>query len=159
MGKAEEASVRFRAWRAIMVMHGKIVPVLDNEMREAVGVDVHTYDVLLHTYEGGASGIRMTDLAQKVVRTKSGLTAAVDRLEHRDLLQRVPDPKDRRATRIMLTEHGLKTFRDAAKVHMAGISKHFAEMVTDDDALVVAEILERIVGRRNLSRSREIAPS
>ena len=144
MGKAEKASVRFRAWRAIMVMHGAVVPVLDNEMREAVGLDVPTYDALLHTYEAGPSGIRMTDLAEKVVRTKSGLTTVVDRLEDRDLLERVPDPEDRRATRITLTEHGMKMFRGAAKVHMAGISEHFAEMVTDDEARVVADVLERV---------------
>jgi DNA-binding MarR family transcriptional regulator len=128
----------------MMVLHGAITPLLDDELRDRADVDLQTYDTLLHTYEAGESGIRMTDLAEKVVVSKSGLTALVDRLEERSLLQRIPDPEDRRATRITLTDRGLETFRKAAKVHVAGIQKHFTNRLTDAEATVIAEVLERI---------------
>ncbi len=144
MGSAEKASVRLRAWRAIMEMYGAVVPLLDEELRDEAGMDLKTYDALLHTYEAGKVGIRMADLAEKVVLTRSGLTTLVDRLEERDLLQRVPDPEDRRATRITLTAQGLKSFRSAAPVHIASIGKHFAGLLNDDEAKVIAGALERV---------------
>ncbi len=143
-GTADRVSVRRRAWRAIMVMHGTFTPLLDDELRDGADLDLQTYDALLHTYEAGKLGIRMTDLAQNVVLSKSGLTTLVDRLEERALLQRFPDPEDRRVTRITLTDRGIETFRDAAKVHVASIQKHFADRLTDDEATVIAEVLERI---------------
>lgn len=143
-GTADRVSIRRRAWRAIMVMHGTITPLLDDELRHGTDLDLQTYDALLHTYEAGESGIRMTDLAQKVVLSKSGLTTLVDRLEQRALLQRIPDTEDRRATRITLTDRGIETFRRAAKVHVTGIQKHFTDRLTDDEAKVIAEVLERI---------------
>ncbi len=143
-GTADRVSVRRRAWRAIMVMHGTFTPLLDDELRDGADLDLQTYDALLHTYEAGKLGIRMTDLAQNVVLSKSGLTTLVDRLEERALLQRFPDPEDRRVTRITLTDRGIETFRDAAKVHVASIQKYFAARLTDDEATVIAEVLERI---------------
>jgi DNA-binding MarR family transcriptional regulator len=143
-GTADRVNVRRRAWRAIMVTHGTITPLLDDELRDGADLDLQTYDALLHTYEAGKPGIRMTDLAQNVVLSKSGLTTLVDRLEERALLQRFPDPEDRRVTRITLTDRGIETFRDAAKVHVASIQKYFADRLTDDEATVIAEVLERI---------------
>ncbi|MFQ5948169.1 MAG: MarR family winged helix-turn-helix transcriptional regulator [Acidimicrobiia bacterium] len=143
-GKADRVNVRRRAWRAIMVTHGMITPLLDEELRDGTDLDLQTYDALLHTYEAGDPGIRMTDLAQNVVLSKSGLTTLVDRLEERGLLQRIADPEDRRTTRITLTPQGMDTFRNAAKVHVASIQKHFTDLLTDDEAKVIAEALERI---------------
>ncbi len=127
-----------------MVLHGTITPLLDDELQDGTEMDLQTYDTLLHTYEAGKPGIRMTDLAQNIVLSKSGLTSLVDRLEEHALLQRIPDPEDRRATRITLTDKGIKTFRSAAKIHIAGIQKHFTNRLTDDDATAIAEVLERI---------------
>ena len=128
-----------------MELHGTITPLLDDELRDRTDVDLQTYDTLLHIYETGDRGIRMTDLASKVVLSKSGLTTLVDRLEERSFVQRIRDPEDRRATRITLTDHGTETFRDAAtRVHIPGIETHFADRLTDDEATEIAEVLERI---------------
>ncbi len=128
-----------------MVTYGTIIPLLDGELRSATDLDLPTYDALLHVYEAGDPGIRMTDLAQKVVLSKSGLTTLVDRLEERDLMQRIPDLEDRRAIRITLTESGIEAFRTAANVHMAGIERYFTKQLTEDEAEAIAETLERIL--------------
>jgi len=138
--------MRRRAWRSIMVIHGTITPALDDELRAGTDLDLRTYDALLHVFEAREPGIRMTDLAQKVVLSKSGLTTLVDRLEERGLVTRFPDPDDRRAIRITLTELGVETFRNAARVHVAGIEEYFADRITEDEAETIAAVLERIVG-------------
>ena len=142
--RADRSSRGRRAWRAILVLYGTLTPLLADELQDGADLDLQTYDALLHTYEAGKPGIRMTDLAQNIVLSKSGLTTLVDRLEEHALLQRIPDPDDRRAIRITLTDRGIETFRSAAKIHMAGIQKHFTDQLTDEEATAIAEVLERI---------------
>jgi len=145
LGKRDEFGVRRRAWRAVTETYGTITPLLDEDLRNGSDLDFQTYDVLLHVREAGEPGIRMTDLAQNVVRSKSGLTTMVDRLEDRGLLRRVPDATDRRAIRITLTTTGLESFRRAAEVHVAGIETYFVDHISETEAEVVADVLERIL--------------
>jgi len=141
---ADKKDIHRRAWRAIMVLHGTLTPLLDAELKGGTEMDLATYDALLHIHEAEDEGIRMTELARRVVLSKSGLTAAVDRLEQRGWVQRVPDPRDRRATRIQLTEDGEDAFRRAAEVHVTGIQEHFASRLSEEEAAVIAEVLERV---------------
>ena len=127
-----------------MEIHGAIVPILDSELMEKAGIDIQTYDALLHVFEAREQGIRMADLASAVVISKSGITSLVDRLEANSLVRRNLDPDDRRATRITLTAPGEATFRAAAQVHLAGIEEHFASQISDEEARGIAETLERI---------------
>ena len=126
-----------------METYGTITPLLDEEMRKGSDLDLQTYDVLLHVRETGDSGIRMTDLAQAVVRSKSGLTTLVDRLEERGLLRRIPDTSDRRTIRIILTATGLESFRRAAEVHVTGIESYFVNHISENEAEIIADTLER----------------
>jgi len=129
----------------MMEIHGAITPLMDAELREQAELDIQTYDVLLHVFEADEGGIRMSSLARQVVISKSGLTTLVDRLEERGLLQRIPDPADRRAIRVILTENGDEAFRKAAAVHMASVERHFLDHLTDDEARIIATVLNRIV--------------
>lgn len=142
--RARDLTLRDRAWRSIMETHGAIVPKLDNDLQEKSGIDIQTYDVLLHVFEAAEQGIRMADLAAAVVISKSGITSLVDRLEASAYLQRNPDRDDRRATRITLTASGEVTFRAAAQVHLAGIEEHFASHISDEEARCIADSLERV---------------
>jgi len=145
LGKRDEFGGRRRAWRAVIETYGTIMPLLDEELRDGSDLDLQTYDVLLHVREAGDPGIRMTDLAQNVVRSKSGLTTLVDRLEDRCLLRRIPDAGDRRAIRITLTATGLESFRRAAEVHVTGIERYFVDHISETEAEIVADVLERVL--------------
>ena len=116
----------------------------DEDFRTEVGIDVKTYDALLHVFNAGESGIRMTDLAREVVLTKAGLTSLIDRLEARSLVRRTPDPSDRRAVRVTLTAEGQRVFRAAARIHVAGIQDRVAQHMTDEEARIVADVFERV---------------
>jgi len=142
--RARKLGPQFRAWRSIMEIHGAILPKLDGELRKNSGIDVNTYDVLVHVFEAGKEGIRMADLSTAVLISKSGITSLVDRLEGSGLVQRNADPDDRRATRITLTTSGEVTFRAAATVHLAGIEEHFASLISVKEAQYIAEVLERV---------------
>ena len=116
----------------------------DEDFRESVGIDVKTYDVLLHTHNAGEDGVRMTVLAREVVVTKAGLTAMIDRLEDKGLVARTADPHDRRAIRVTLTGEGERTFRAAAKVHLVGIRERFGAHMSEDEARTIAQVFGRV---------------
>lgn len=131
------------AWRSILELETTLMPLFDERLA-SVGIDVQIYDVLLHTNEAGPKGIRMRDLAGSVLISKSGLTSLVDRLEHRGLIARMPDPADRRVTRVQLTPDGADVFRAAAAAHVADIEELFASRLTADEARQIHRVLSRI---------------
>jgi len=142
----KHTNIRVQAWRSVLEACNTLLPIMDSELRSEQHLDVQIYDVLLHTYEAGPVGIRMTDLARKILLTKSGLTARVDKLEEGGLLERAPDPEDRRATRIRLTETGAAVFKNAADFHLSSIERHFSSRISEEEARVICEALERIHG-------------
>lgn len=123
---------------------GTLRAMLDDELRAQTDLDLQAYDALLHVFEGGGDGIRMTDLAREIVLSKAGLTSLVDRLQDRGLVRRVPDPTDRRVMRITLTHDGEQAFRAAAHVHLAGIHEHVTQHLTAEEAHAIAAAFERI---------------
>lgn len=138
-----------RAWRALYKTYWALIPTMDQDLRDKADMDLQTYQALAHTHLAGPSGIRMKDLAVNATISTSGLTSLVDRLERRGLVQRTPDPDDRRATRIVLTELGQELARPAAQVHIMSIEEQFAARLTEDEATTIAAILERIEAEAN----------
>jgi DNA-binding MarR family transcriptional regulator len=102
------------------------------------------YDVLLHLSEAPSDELRMRELAEAVVISKSGLTGLVDRMEQAGLVARRPDPDDRRAIAVSLTAAGRRRFRAAARGHRAGIARHFEAHVTTAEAEAMAAALRKV---------------
>ena len=127
-----------------MEANATLLARFDEDLRADAGIDLRTYDALLHVFNSGPPGIRMTDLAREVVLTKAGITSLIDRLEARLLVKRTPDPIDRRALRITLTKEGERVFRAAARIHVAGIRKRFGSHLSNEEARIVVQIFERI---------------
>lgn len=127
-----------------MEANATLLARFDEDFRADAGIDIRTYDALLHVFNAGPDGIRMTDLAREVVLTKPGLTSLIDRLESRSLLRRTPDPVDRRAFRITLTAEGDRVFRAAARIHKAGIEERVGQHLSAQEAQLVAEVFDRI---------------
>lgn len=136
-------SAQGRAWRALMETHAGLVQLLDEEMQRRVGLALQRYDLLLHVAEGDG-GRRMTELAKAVLLTKSGFTSLVDRMERDGLIERRPDPEDRRATRIALTAEGEERFREASALHREVVHRIFASVVTDEEAMAILHALSRV---------------
>ena len=141
-----------RAWKAAMEANATLLARFDEDFRADAGIDIRTYDALLHVFNAGPPGIRMTDLAREVVLTKAGLTSLIDRLEARSFVQRTPDPLDRRTFRITLTTEGKRVFRTAARIHVAGIHERIGNHMSREEARLVAEVFERIKSENLQSR-------
>lgn len=86
----------------------------------------------------------MTDLADRVVLSKSGFTALVDRMEAEGLVARRPDPDDRRATRIVLTPLGEERFAEASRHHRGVVRRIFTSIVDETEAAVIVDVIHRV---------------
>jgi DNA-binding MarR family transcriptional regulator len=120
-----------------------LLDVLDSELQDAVGIPQRWYDVLVHTEES-PNGIQMTELADRILYSKSGFTRVIDRMEEADLVRRVRPPNDRRSILVLPTEKGTKTLERARRHHRDGIQRHFSEHLSDTDVKALTRALEKI---------------
>jgi DNA-binding MarR family transcriptional regulator len=140
---ADEQS-RFSAWHAFLVAHAALEPILNHELEAACGLPLRWFDVLTQLRMTPHKRLSMTELANAVLLSKSGLTRLVDRIEEAGLVQRAAAPGDRRSLLIVLTPSGEKMLKRAAPIHEDGIRRHFAAYIRDDEAPAVEAALGRI---------------
>ena len=134
---------RLRCWRLFFESAMALLDVLDSELQDAVGIPQRWYDVLVHTEES-PDGIQMTELADRILYSKSGFTRVIDRMEEADLVRRVRPPNDRRSILVVPTEKGTKKLARARRHHRDGIQRHFAEHLSDTDVKALTHALEKI---------------
>jgi DNA-binding MarR family transcriptional regulator len=135
---------RARAWRLFVETHGLVFGRLVDELKAETGLPITWYDVLFQLQEVPGQRLRMRELADAVVITKSGLTTLVDRMEEAGLLRREPPPNDRRAIEVVLTEAGHRRFEEANAVHWRGIQEHFIAYLDEAEGELLARLLERV---------------
>jgi DNA-binding MarR family transcriptional regulator len=102
-----------------------------------------SYDVLIELYEAPEHRLRMHELAERVVLSRSGLTRLVDRLEAEGLLTRERSGTDRRGAYAVITEQGIAALRRTWPIYARGIAEYFAQWLTLEEA----QILESAFGR------------
>jgi len=108
------------------------------------GLPLGEHFLLVQIARGPDTGIRPTDLAERSLLTKSGVTRALDRLERDGLVERRVCPSDKRGWLVVLTPRGRRLLRRSAPSHIRAIAKHFAEPLTSDELAVLTTALERI---------------
>jgi DNA-binding MarR family transcriptional regulator len=135
-----------RAWQALLHAHHDLIGTLDRELREGHGLGFSEYDVLLRLARAPDRALRMTDLAERVLLSPSGLTRLVDRLASRGLVERLTQPGDGRVALAALTEAGSAELRKAARTHLHGIREHFTGKLSETQLRNVAAGLEAVAG-------------
>jgi DNA-binding MarR family transcriptional regulator len=136
---------RLAAWRAFLTAHAVVIDAIDREMVAAGVVPLTWYDVLVELAEAPEHRLRLHELADRVVLSRSGLTRLVDRLEAAGLVRRESAADDRRGAYAVLTEEGAAAHRRAWPVYARGIAAHFARHLNEDEAATINRALERVL--------------
>jgi DNA-binding MarR family transcriptional regulator len=118
-------------WRLLVSVHGRLLARLDREMRRCHGCSQADYEVLLALSEHDGA-LRMSDLAERVMLSPSGLTRRVDRLVRRGLVSRRACPSDGRGSLAGLTEAGWEDLRQAAPTHVSGVRRYLLGPVSPE---------------------------
>lgn len=144
----EELSKRgLEAWKGLLFGHATLVEVIDKEMAKANLLPLDWYDALLALELSPCHKLKMSDLAEKVLLSKSGLTRLVDRLEAKGYIRREACRADRRVNYAVLTEEGLKAREESWPTYRAAIHEHFASHLTDQEAEIIGSALMRLSGQ------------
>jgi DNA-binding MarR family transcriptional regulator len=137
---------RVIAWKLFLESYRRVLDTLDDELRSERGLPLTWYDVLIQLFNAPDHRLRMNQLAERILLSKSGLTRLIDRMEEAGLVERASSPKDRRGSFAVLTPGGEQAFREAAPVHLDGIEKHFACHLTATETKTLIRALEKIRG-------------
>jgi DNA-binding MarR family transcriptional regulator len=138
------SELELRSWRGLLRTHAMLVKRLDAELEAEHGLALTSYEVLLHLNHSDEGKMRMCDIAESVLLSRSGLTRLVDRLERDGLVERVSCPSDARGAFARLTEAGQARLEAAAVTHLEGVRRHFLGHFADDELDVLAKAWERV---------------
>jgi DNA-binding MarR family transcriptional regulator len=147
------------AWRALARAVLVVPRVLDAEMLESQGLNITEYNVLMNLSEAPDHSLRMSELANFVSITVSGLTRVVERLSRRGLVDRVRAETDGRGQVAVLTPAGLDRLRQAWPIHLAAVRRHVIDHLGDLDLVSLAEALANIASAEVGPPVRRTTPS
>jgi len=133
------------AWRMFLRAHAQITRRLEHELLAEQELPLASYDVLLQLAETPGGHLRMTDLADRVLLSRSGLTRLVDRLEREGLVARASCPGDARGTNAVLTEAGRDRLRAAGPTHLRGIAEHVTDRLDADEVEELKRIMLKLL--------------
>ena len=138
-------AAELRAWRTFLRAHTTVVRALEAELVAEHDLPLASYDVLVQLSEAPERRLRMTELADRVLLSRSGLTRLADRLEREGLLQREACPSDARGTLAVLTDAGLQRLQQAWPTHVRGVRQHVTGRLSQDEIASLAAILGKLV--------------
>jgi AraC-like DNA-binding protein len=122
------------AWYRSLQAHVVLIQLCDNELRRDCGIPMVWYDVLVKLWLAPEQSLRMSELADQALLSRSWLT---------------------RRVRATMTEKGKQVFLDWEQSHSRSIERHFSRHLSNDEATVIAAAFDRIAqeGRRSLAGS------
>ena len=132
------------AWRGFLRTHAGLVKELDADLEAQHQLPLTSYDVLTTLADQPQGRMRMRDLADAVVLSRSGLTRLVDRLQREGLLEREQCASDARGAYAVLTETGRARLREAQPLHRDGVRRRFLSRFSAEELHVLAEFWERL---------------
>jgi len=132
---------RLTAWRAFLRAHARVVRELERELQTEEQLALTDYDVLVQLATAGKRRLRMSELADALLLSRSGATRLIDRLVAEGLVERVSCESDRRGQWAALTPVGHDRLRRASPTHLRGVATHFLDRLSTDDLAALERML------------------
>ena len=133
------------AWRGLLRVHSALIKELDAELEDQHGIPLSSYEVLIALADAPGQKLRMAELADRALLSRSGMTRLVDRLQKQGLIERERCDLDQRGAYATLTEKGRRLLAEARPAHLAGVRERFLRHVDDREKAALAEIWERLI--------------
>lgn len=138
-------AARNTAWRTFLTAHVSAIEQIERELAEAGLPPLGWYDVLFALSEAPDGKLRLHELAQTVLLSRSNMTRLVDRLETAGLLQRESCPSDRRGAFAVITAAGSAMRQQMWSIYAHGIAKYFAAHLSDEEVNTLTLALRRVI--------------
>lgn len=140
------SSAELATWRTFLRAHATVTRRLESELVAEHELPLPSYDVLVQLSEAPDRQLRMTELADRVLLSRSGLTRLADRLERDGLIRRQACPSDARGTLAVLTDAGLARLEAAWPTHRRGVAEHVTGRLTPEEVVELGRLLGKLAG-------------
>jgi len=131
------------AWRGLLVAHSRLVPAVEADLRAAGQVSLSWYDVLLELNAAPDRRLRMSELGQRVVLSRTRVSRVVGELAAAGLAERQPDEADGRSSFAVITPAGRDALRRAWPVYRQAIGRRVGARLNSQQCRELAALLER----------------
>ena len=134
------------AWRGFLRVHAALVKQLDAELEAAHGLPLSSYEVLITLRAAEGHRLRMAELADRALLSRSGMTRLVDRLERAGLLVRDRCSSDARGCYAKLTPEGERFLQAARPTHLEGVRSLFLRHFSASELKQMGDFWSRLLG-------------
>lgn len=134
-----------RAWPLFLATHSRLMERIGDALARAKLPPLAWYDVLWELEKAPDQRLRMHQLAERIVLSRSNLTRLADRLEAAGLLRREPCPDDRRGSFCVITQAGLDTRKTMWPVYGEQIEVLFARHLSVAEAEMLVKVMTRML--------------
>jgi DNA-binding MarR family transcriptional regulator len=134
------------AWRRFLRAHAAITRQLDADLIASHDLTLRDYEVLLHLAQAPHRRLRMSDLADRVLLTRSGVTRLVDGLVRAGWVERVSCPSDARGSFAAVTDAGYERLRQASLTHLGGVRSLFVDRFARAELATLSGLLAALPG-------------
>lgn len=132
----------FRAWRGFLRVHRTVMDELARRLERMHDLPLLQYGVLITLVSAPGRRLRMSDLADRVLTSPSGMTRAIARLSEEGLVEREQNSNDGRSVIVTMTPEGLRRLREAQATHHACVRELLFGGLEGDDLQLLATIYE-----------------
>lgn len=133
------------AWKGLLRVHASLMKSLDAELEATHRLPLTSYEVLIQLADAPERKMRMCDLADSVLLSRSGMSRLVDRLERDGLLERAACPNDARGSFAVLTDAGAELLEAARPTHHEGIRRGFLAHFSEGELEQLAAYWSRLL--------------
>lgn len=134
------------AYRSLLRAHARVTRCLEGDLIVEQRLTLAAYEVLASLDERADDGLRMTELADTVLLSRSGVTRLVDRLERLGFVDRVRASTDGRGVRAQITERGRQRLRRALPTYLNGVARYFLSALGGDGLEALAHSCQSLAG-------------
>ena len=134
-----------RAWRAFLRAHSSVTRLLESELIAEHALSLPEYGVLVTLVEAPDHKLRMTELADQVLLSRSGLTRLVDRMQRSGLVDRRPCTSDARGLNAVLTEVGYARLKESSGTHLRGVREHVTGQLSEVELDQLFALMSKLV--------------
>lgn len=123
----EQEQQQWRAWLAASIL---LQDRLGRELQTQHGLTMADYEILVRLSESPDRRIRMSELADRTLSSRSRLSHQIDRMEKAELVCREHCTEDRRGAWAVLTDHGWDVLVAAAPDHVDSVRAHLVDVLS-----------------------------
>ena len=134
-----------KAWRAWLYSAQLLMDRLDRELTHATGISHAYYEILVALSETPTRMMRMSELADRCLSSRSRLSHAVSRLQERGWVRRQTCEEDGRGQLAVLTDEGFAALEAAAPVHVEGVRQHLFDQLSPQQVAAMRDVGETLL--------------